>query len=163
MFRVRDALAAPIVFWLTLLFADSAPLLLTARTAKYQVPVPSAKTTALVAEELLTAVLCARLDEFVPKSTRKPERLVSVVPSTFCVGRVQLTVAVPPPQLQVIVYEVLAVIVGSVSVPDANLLPLQPPLAAQLVATGDVDQVSTGARLPVAVVWFAEKLMVPAV
>src|SRR6185295_1786633 len=53
--------------------------------------------------------------------------------------------------------------VARVSLPEANLVPLQPPLALQLLATGEVDQVSTGARLPVADVLFAEKLMVPAV
>src|SRR5215467_6162483 len=70
---------------------------------------------------------------------------------------------VPPPQVQVSVYDLLAVIEVSVSLPDANFVPLQPPLAVQLVATGDVDHVSTGVRLPVAVVWLPEKLMVPAV
>src|SRR5215510_10928111 len=107
-----------------LLLTDSRPLLLTARTAKYQVPVPSDGITVLVAEGLLTVVLCERLVELVPNNTRKLARLVSDEPSVFCVGRVQLTVAEPPPQLQVMVYEALAVIAGSVSVPEANLLPL---------------------------------------
>src|SRR5689334_8057818 len=52
--------------------------------------------------------------------------------------------------------------VASVSLPEANLVPLHAPLAVQLEATGVVDQVSTGVRLPVAEVWFAVKLMVPA-
>jgi hypothetical protein len=67
------------------------------------------------------------------------------------------------PQVQVNVYVLFAVIAGRVSVPDANLVPLQAPLAVQLVATGVVDQVSTGVRLPVADVLLAVKVMVPAV
>jgi hypothetical protein len=53
--------------------------------------------------------------------------------------------------------------VATVSLPDANLVPLQPPLAVQLVATGEVDQVRTGAKLAVDDVLFAVKVMVPAV
>ena len=45
--------------------------------------------------------------------------------------------------------------VASVCVPEAALVPDQPPLAVQLVATGLVDQVSTGAKLPVAEVLLA--------
>src|SRR4051812_19289973 len=71
--------------------------------------------------------------------------------------------AVPLPQAQVSVYDLLAVMVATVSLPEANLVPLQAPLAVQLEATGVVDQVSTGVRLPVAEVLFAVKLMVPAV
>jgi hypothetical protein len=81
----------------------------------------------------------------------------------LAVGGVQLTVAAPFRQVQVSEYEVLVVIAGSVSLPDANLVPPQPPRAVQLEATGDVDQVSTGTKRPVAEVWFAVKLMLPAV
>jgi hypothetical protein len=52
---------------------------------------------------------------------------------------------------------------ASVSLPEANLVPLQPPLAAQLDATGVVDQVSTGVTLPVPEAGLAVKVMVPAV
>jgi len=55
------------------------------------------------------------------------------------------------------------VMLASVSLPEANLVPLHAPLAAQLEATGVVDQVSFGVRLPVADVWFALKVMEPAV
>ena len=57
----------------------------------------------------------------------------------------------------------LLVIEARVSLPDANLVPLHPPLAVQLEATGDVDHVSTGTRLPVAEVLFAVNVTVPAV
>ena len=53
--------------------------------------------------------------------------------------------------------------VASVSVPEANFVPLQAPLAVQLVATGEVDQVSTGAKPVEDEVRFAVKVMVPAV
>jgi hypothetical protein len=56
----------------------------------------------------------------------------------------------------------LLVMVASVSLPDANFVPLQPPPATQLVATGEVDHVRTGTRLPVADVLFAVKVIVPA-
>jgi hypothetical protein len=79
------------------------------------------------------------------------------------VGAVQLTVAVPPAQVQVSVYDLLEVMVASVSLPEANFEPLQSPLAVQPEATGEVDQVRTGVRLPVAEVWLAVKVMVPAV
>ena len=78
-------------------------------------------------------------------------------------GATQLRFAVPLPQAQVSVYDLLAVMVATVSLPEANLVPLHAPLAVQLEATGVVDHVSTGVRLPVAEVWFAVKLMVPAV
>jgi hypothetical protein len=81
----------------------------------------------------------------------------------FCVGAVQRTSAVPPLQLQVSVKLVLALMLGKVCVPDAALSPDQPPLARQLCATGFVDQVSTGARLPVADVWLARSVTTPAV
>jgi len=55
------------------------------------------------------------------------------------------------------------VMVASVSLPDANFVPLQLPLAVQPEATGVVDHVSTGTRLPAAEVWFAVKVIVPAV
>jgi hypothetical protein len=70
---------------------------------------------------------------------------------------------VPPLQLQVSVKLVLALMLGNVCVPDAALSPDQPPLARQLCATGFVDQVSTGARLPLADVWFARNETTPAV
>jgi hypothetical protein len=72
-------------------------------------------------------------------------------------------VAVPLPQAQVSVYDLLELMVGSVSLPEANFVPVQPPLAAQLEATGEVDQVSTGAKLVVDEVLFAVNVMVPAV
>ena len=50
-----------------------------------------------------------------------------------------------------------------VSEPDANLVPLHPPLAVQLDATGVVDHVSLGITLPVPDVGLAVKVMVPAV
>jgi len=90
-------------------------------------------------------------------------RLVIEEPSVFCFGATQLSVADPLPQAHISVHDLLAVIEANVSVPEANLVPLQAPLAVQLEATGVVDQVSTGARLPVAEVLFAVKLMVPAV
>src|SRR5688572_3628570 len=52
---------------------------------------------------------------------------------------------------------------GKVSVPEANLVPLQAPLAVQLDATGVVDQVRTGVRLPVAEVLLAVNVMLHAV
>jgi hypothetical protein len=52
---------------------------------------------------------------------------------------------------------------GNVTVPEAALVPDQPPLARQLVATGLVDQVSTGTRLPVADVELARSVTTPAV
>ena len=57
----------------------------------------------------------------------------------------------------------LLVIEARVSLPDANLVPLHPPLAVQLEATGDVVHVSTGTRLPVAEVLLAVNVIVPAV
>jgi hypothetical protein len=58
---------------------------------------------------------------------------------------------------------VLALIDAKVSLPEANLVPLQPPPAVQLVATGEVDQVSTGAKLAVEEILLEVKVMVPAV
>jgi hypothetical protein len=58
---------------------------------------------------------------------------------------------------------VLALIVVCVWLPEAALVPDQPPLARQLVATGLVDQVRTGARLPVAEVRLAVSVTTPAV
>jgi hypothetical protein len=58
---------------------------------------------------------------------------------------------------------VLALIRASVSAPDTALLPDQPPLARQLVATGFVDQVKTGTRLVCADVEFACSVTTPAV
>jgi len=52
---------------------------------------------------------------------------------------------------------------GNVTVPEAALVPDQPPLARQLVATGLVDQVNTGTRLPVADVELARSVTTPAV
>ena len=54
-------------------------------------------------------------------------------------------------------------IVASVSEPEANFVPLHAPLAVQVDATGDVDQVSTGAKPVDEEVRFAVKVMVPAV
>ncbi len=51
---------------------------------------------------------------------------------------------------------------ATVSEPDANLVPLHPPLAVQLEATGEVDHVSRGVTLPVPDVGLAVKVMVPA-
>src|SRR5690349_19570955 len=53
--------------------------------------------------------------------------------------------------------------VASVWVPEAAFVPDQPPLAVQLCATGLVDQVSTGVRLPVADVLLALSVTTPAV
>jgi hypothetical protein len=61
------------------------------------------------------------------------------------------------------VYVLLEVMVDSVCEPDANLVPLHPPLATQLVAAGVVDHVSTGTRLPTAADLFTVKVTVPAV
>src|SRR5689334_1688734 len=47
--------------------------------------------------------------------------------------------------------------------PDAALVPDQPPLAVQLVATGFVDQVSLGVTLPVPLLGLAVSETVPAV
>src|SRR5688500_13729383 len=52
---------------------------------------------------------------------------------------------------------------GNVMVPEAACVPDQPPLARQLLATGLVDQVSTGTRLPVADVELARNVTMPAV
>src|SRR5690348_2348172 len=53
--------------------------------------------------------------------------------------------------------------VESVCVPEAAFVPDQPPLAVQLWATGLVDQVRTGVRLPVAEVLLAFSVTTPAV
>ena len=55
----------------------------------------------------------------------------------------------------------LALIAASVWVPEAAFVPDQPPLAVQLCATGLVDQVSTGAKLPVAEVLLALSVTTP--
>jgi hypothetical protein len=60
------------------------------------------------------------------------------------VGTVQFTVAEPDPQVQVSVNVDVVLMLGRVWVPDAAFVPDQAPLAAQLDATGEVDQVSTG-------------------
>jgi hypothetical protein len=65
--------------------------------------------------------------------------------------------------VQVIEYVVDLVIFAAVSLPEANFVPLQPPLAEQLEATGEVDQVSTGVALPLAEPGFADRFRVPAV
>src|SRR6185436_11449800 len=143
--------------------SDSAWLEFTARTAKYQVPAPNDDSVLLVALGSLTIWLWLSALALVPNSTLNPARSVSGVPLVFVVGAVQFTVALPPPHEQVSVYDLLAVIVGSVSLPEANLVPLHAPLAVQLDATGEVDQVSTGVSDPVAEVWLAVKLIVPAV
>jgi hypothetical protein len=51
----------------------------------------------------------------------------------------------------------------SVWAPEAALVPDQPPLAVQLVATGLVDQVRRGVISPVAEVALAVSVTVPAV
>jgi len=81
----------------------------------------------------------------------------------LAVGATQETRAVPAPQEQVSVEFVLALIAASVWLPAAALVPDQPPLARQLVAVGFVDQVSTGAKLPVEDVRFARIVTTPAV
>ena len=83
-------------------------------------------------------------------------------PFEFFVGAVQVSAAVPLPQVQVSVYDLLDEMVASVSLPEANLVPLQPPLATQLDATGDVDHVSTGANALEEEVLFAVSVTVPA-
>ena len=98
-----------------------------------------------------------------PYTIRNDPRFVSAEPFVFCVGAVQRTTAVPPFQLQVSVKLALALMLGKVCVPDAALSPDQPPLARQLCATGFVDHVSTGVRLPVAYVWLARSETTPAV
>src|SRR5215510_9886357 len=163
MFTVFAALAPVIAFVCTVPLSDSTPLVFTARMVKYQVPWPSAAMVVDVARGSLMVVTLLSELALMPYSTLKPARSVSVVPSVLRVGAVQFSVALPLPQVQVNVYDLLAVMVASVSLPEANLVPLHAPLAVQLDATGDVDQVSTGVRLPVAVVWLAVKLMVPAV
>jgi hypothetical protein len=160
---VFAALALVIALLVTVLLADSTLLEFTARTAKYHVPVPSAVIVVLVAFGSLIDLLCDNAVALLPNSTLNPDRFVSALLSVFVVGAVQDTVAEPPPQLQVSVYDWLDVIAASVSLPEANLVPLHPPLARQLVATGVVDQVNTGTRLPVAEVCFAVKVTVPAV
>jgi hypothetical protein len=52
--------------------------------------------------------------------------------------------------------------VDMVWVPEAALVPDHPPLARQLVATGFVDQVSTGWKLPLELVRLALRLTTPA-
>jgi hypothetical protein len=62
----------------------------------------------------------------------KLARSVRFVPSEFLVGAAQLTAAEPVPQVQVSVKLVFARTAVSVCVPDAALVPDQPPLAVQL-------------------------------
>lgn len=69
MFTVLAALAAVMVLVANVLLADSTPAELTARTAKCQVPAPSEPIVVLVAVGPLTALLCDRAVELVPKST----------------------------------------------------------------------------------------------
>src|SRR6187455_1859749 len=95
MFTVFAAVAAVMVRVTTALLSDSAPEVFTARTAKYQVPAPSAATDALVAVALLTDCERFRLLALVPYRIRYPLRLVSEEPSVFCVGATQLKFAVP--------------------------------------------------------------------
>ena len=70
----------------------------------------------------------------------------------FWVGFVQVRLTEPLFQVHVSVYDWFVVIAARVSLPEANFVPLQAPPATQLEATGVVDQVSTGTRLPVALV-----------
>src|SRR4051794_28388499 len=69
-------------------FADSTPLLFTARTVKYQVPVASAGTMALVAFGSVTAWLFVSDVELLPNRILKLARSVSALPSVFVVGGV---------------------------------------------------------------------------
>src|ERR1043165_5013341 len=109
MFTVFAAVAAVITRLTVELFADSPPPVFTARTAKYQVPAPSAATLALVALGSLTDWEYVSDVALLPYTILKPFRFVSDEPSVFFVGAVQLILAVPLPHAQVSVYDLLAV------------------------------------------------------
>ena len=89
------------VFCATLLLLDSTWPVLKARTEKYQVPVCSAQMDVLVAAGSLICLTLVSADVLVPYSTLYPARLVSALPSVLVVGRAQLMVAEPLPQVQV--------------------------------------------------------------
>src|SRR3954470_10749949 len=80
---VLAAVAEFTVFCARPLFADSTPLLFTARTVKYQVPVASAGTMALVALGLVTAWLLVSDVELLPNRILKLARSVSALPSVL--------------------------------------------------------------------------------
>src|SRR6195256_2026148 len=119
---VLAALALATLFCATLLLSDSSCLLFTARTAKYQVPPGNAVTDVPREAESLMTFCCPSELALVPYNTLKPARSASVELSVFCVGAVQVRLALPLFQVQVSVYDLLAVIVARVSLPEANFV-----------------------------------------